>query len=942
MDLRQLVQKKLSSEEKCLKCIEAAKIIDDKRHLRIIAITEKRDEHAIFIFTTNRIPCLSSEDMKLETVLPVESQLRCHAETPRGDSSGKPSTEFLLGLKSPEVHILLEMPQHKSTQAFLAEIKRAQDLYSQNAAFGAVPSFDWLTKYRTRLGQSNPFAEDVFDPLKYMNLEDSNMKVSVSETDFQDRDSSSSTTWFTDSFERKTQMNGQGMSAAMGSSYGSRDSLDAHRDFDQTDSIETMQRQLGLGPGIELPLGAKPVSSREAVAKRILMDREDEFVDLTKVRVFCGTWNVNGKSPTQALNKWLVVDERAPDIYAIGFQELDLSKEAFVFSESAKEAEWQEAVKKFLHPKEKYRKVKSVRIVGILLIVFIREKLAKHVSFIDSDSVPTGIMGFMGNKGGVSVRFTLQSTSFCFINSHLAAHQEEFERRNQDYRDIMSKTRFKQFVPPLTIGEHEAVFWIGDLNYRISNISIEDVKTSIRDQKYKALLRSDQLFNQLGTTDIFRGFQEGDITFDPTYKFDTGTDVYDTSEKSRIPAWCDRILWQGVGIALLRYDSHPQLRISDHKPVSANFEVEVKVIDEKRYKKVYEDIMKKLDRIENEFLPQIKLDKTECHFKDVKFIEPQVETITIANVGQAYVEFEFINKLDDARYSKPWLTITPCKEVIKPGLSCDVQIEVYVDKSTVSSLNSSKDNLEDILVLHLHGGKDIFVTVSGNYLSSVFGSSLEALIQMHCPIRQVPTTQLVEIEQPGSLGHVDLTKTGGRLYMVPKELWRLIQHITNHGKDKADLFQIPGLQAEIQQIRDCLDTGEPEVLPGSVHSAAESLLLFLECLAEPVIPFSVFQQCLSASNNLLLSKQVLSQIPDYHKNTFHYLCEFLKEMLKYSEMNGLEIKFVATIFGEVLLRAPPSASKELGSQRARRHRAQEEEAKKAAFMYHFLSNDVLS
>lgn len=35
---------------------------------------------------------------------------------------------------------------------------------------------------------------------------------------------------------------------------------------------------------------------------------------------------------------------------------------------------------------------------------------------------------------------------------------------------------------------------------------------------------------------------------------------------------------------------------------------------------------------------------------------------------------------------------------------------MYVDKATVSSLNSGQDKLEDILVLHLHGGKDFFVS----------------------------------------------------------------------------------------------------------------------------------------------------------------------------------------------------------------------------------------
>jgi len=47
--------------------------------------------------------------------------------------------------------------------------------------------------------------------------------------------------------------------------------------------------------------------------------------------------------------------------------------------------------------------------------------------------------------------------------------------------------------------------------------------------------------------------------------------------------------------------------MSDHKPVSAVLDCDIKIIDTVRYRKIYEEVMKKLDKLENEFLPQVCL-----------------------------------------------------------------------------------------------------------------------------------------------------------------------------------------------------------------------------------------------------------------------------------------------------------------------------------------------
>jgi hypothetical protein len=90
----------------------------------------------------------------------------------------------------------------------------------------------------------------------------------------------------------------------------------------------------------------------------------------------------------------------------------------------------------------------------------------------------------------------------------------------------------------------------------------------------------------------FPFYSEARITFLPTYKYDIGTDVYDTSEKARIPAWCDRILRKGDNIRQINYDCAP-LRFSDHRPVYATFQCLINKIDESRKEQLSQELYSK-------------------------------------------------------------------------------------------------------------------------------------------------------------------------------------------------------------------------------------------------------------------------------------------------------------------------------------------------------------
>ncbi|KAI7942272.1 hypothetical protein MJO28_012299 [Puccinia striiformis f. sp. tritici] len=506
-----------------------------------------------------------------------------------------------------------------------------------------------------------------------------------------------------------------------------------------------------------------------------LRELEDDYVTSKEIKVRVCTWNVFGKQPVESLQDWIVPDPQRDksDLYVIWqvilhpkseedvnglLQEIDDTPEAYIRYTPQRENFWCEVAQKSIESTgiQKVIKVSSQQLVGLLIIAFVDESIAQDISNVSSAYLGTGTLG-MGNKGATAVRLKVCDTYLTLINSHLAAFQEQYEARNRDYLEICRRLTFPTrigsprssvSIPQLRFGGEGPtaplpsadifrtghLIWAGDLNYRL-NIAYAEAKalaerSSIED--CNTMLLSDQLKQQIESGKAFQQFQEGNIEFGPTYKFDIGTNNFDTSEKQRIPAYTDRILYlpgRMNDIQILSYDSYPSISLSDHKPVGSTLTMRIYTVMKEKRDQMQNELLRELDGLENEALPDLKVEPEGIEFNFLNSSQDESNSssstnlvtnggelvgssVELTNLKKFLVAWQLLPKNGETNVCEDWLKISQLSGNLSAGES--TQIHFAIDPIGANRRRSQlgSDDLRDVVILSIQGGRDVFIPIN--------------------------------------------------------------------------------------------------------------------------------------------------------------------------------------------------------------------------------------
>ncbi|KAG2320239.1 hypothetical protein Bca52824_013452 [Brassica carinata] len=465
-----------------------------------------------------------------------------------------------------------------------------------------------------------------------------------------------------------------------------------------------------------------------------LSQKEASYARQDNVRILIGTWNVGqGRASHDALMSWLGSVASDVGIVVVGLQEVDMGA-GFLAMSAAKETVglegsvvgqwWIDAIGKALDEKNTFERMGSRQLAGLLISLWARKKIRTHVGDLDVAAVPCGFGRAIGNKGGVGLRIRVYDRIMCFVNCHLAAHLEAVNRRNADFNHIFRLMVFSKGqnlsntaagMNPTTGTEEvksdlaaaDLIAFFGDFNYRLYGITYDEARDFISQRSFDWLRERDQLRQEMKAGKVFQGMREALITFPPTYKFErnrVGLGGYDSGEKKRIPAWCDRVIYRDtqaspfsesnlqcpVVSSVIMYEACMDVVESDHKPVRCKFHATIAHVDKSVRRQELGNIIRTNEKIRSIFEDLKSVPETTVSTNSIVLQSQDTVILSITNTsttskalfsilcgGLTFVKDDG----EDSEYTPRgsfglprWLEVTPAAGIINPEGTVDVKV----------------------------------------------------------------------------------------------------------------------------------------------------------------------------------------------------------------------------------------------------------------------------
>ncbi|KAL3833948.1 hypothetical protein ACJIZ3_008684 [Penstemon smallii] len=293
------------------------------------------------------------------------------------------------------------------------------------------------------------------------------------------------------------------------------------------------------------------------------------------------------------------------------------------------------------------------------------------------------------------------------------------------------------------LSEADMVIFLGDFNYRLDGISYDEAKDLISQRCFDWLRERDQLQAEMEAGNVFQGLREAVIRFPPTYKFERhqpGLAGYDSGEKKRIPAWCDRILYRDnrspsvstcsldcpVVSSILQYEACMDVTDSDHKPVRCIFSVEIAQVDESARRQEFGEIIRSNEKIKRLLEGLSKVPETIVSTNNIILQTQDRSILRITNKSkkdkaQFEISCEGVSAIEDGQASDhrprgcfgfpPWLQVNPAAGIIEADHIVEISIrheeyqtvEEYVDGVPQNFWCEDARDKEAILTLKVSG-----------------------------------------------------------------------------------------------------------------------------------------------------------------------------------------------------------------------------------------------